>query len=213
MCLCVSSAHGNGSSAHGSSLNVEKKKKIQQSVTFFFSPRPWCTTTKWNNGRFFHFFVFFLLFFCFPLLVPLRFWTVVTRFLYYFFSIRLPTTCAEREHRKGIDGSYRRLSSRITGCCSNCPAMFAFSWSGIWNITRWPGMGEQWGLQGAPRGNDTVLARANGNVFFSSGVILDTNGNSNNNNVFGLQQSTERPGLHIKRGFGCRGIATSSRLD
>lgn len=194
-------------------LECEKKKNFQQSVTFFFSPRPWCTTTKWNNGRFFHFFVFFLLFFCFPLLVPLRFWTVVTRFLYYFFSIRLPTTCAEREHRKGIDGSYRRLSSRITGCCSNCPAMFAFSWSGIWNITRWPGMGEQWGLQGAPRGNDTVLARANGNVFFSSGVILDTNGNSNNNNVFGLQQSTERPGLHIKRGFGCRGIATSSRLD
>lgn len=85
---------------------------------------------------------------------------------FFFFSIPLATTCAERERRKGIDGSYCRLSSRITGCCSNCPAMFAFSWSGIWNITRWPGMGEQWGLQGAPRGNDTVLARANGNVFF-----------------------------------------------
>lgn len=146
----------------------KKKKRFQQSVTFFFFPRvldaqPQSETTaasstsssssSYSSSSASHSFV------------PLRLWTVITP-NFFFFSIPLATTCAERERRKGIDGSYCRLSSRITGCCSNCPAMFAFSWSGIWNITRWPGMGEQWGLQGAPRGNDTVLARANGNVFF-----------------------------------------------
>lgn len=125
MCLCVSAAHGNGSSAHGSSLNAKKKKNPTICYFFFFLP---ASLMRNHNVK--------------------KKTTASSPSSSASASIHGDEPPFSSRYQRlvlvaSVSKNPRRSSSRITGRCSNCPAMFAFSHCGMWSVTRWPGMAEQ----------------------------------------------------------------------